>query len=316
MTSQVSRVINAIEELPAELRVERYRDRADWLEARRQSLGGSDTPKILGLSPWGTPMSVYADKLRLIDEEPAVAEAAEWGLLLEQPIAARYSRETGNLLVEPGRQTIVRNPQYPFLHCTPDKFVKHPTRGLGLLSIKTTSAYKRDEWAEEAPPAYQVQCQHELLVTGLRWTAVAVLIGGQSFRYIDCIERDERFCQRLLLVLETFWGAVSRREPPPVDASEACRQALRALYPKETGETIPLPAELLAADERWIQAKLELDRWQAQKDLAENEFRAAIGSAMRGVLPNGVAWSNKLHHRKEFTVAATDYRKLLRHQKG
>lgn len=293
-----------------------YPSRAEWLAARRQSLGGSDTPKLLGLSRWGDGTSVFADKLGLLPDEPEAQEAARWGLLLEPLVAARYQEETGLEVQDPGPFVIARDARYPFLHCSPDRFVVHPTRGRGLLSLKTTSAYKRAEWSDEAPPAYQVQCQHEMLVTDLSWSAIAVLIGGQTFRFVDCLERDDRFLKRLVPTLEAFWAALQRREPPPATASEACRQVLAALYPTDTGETIALAPALLQVDEDWIQAKAELDAAQARKDLAENLLRAALGAATRGVLPNGVSWSNKRQHRNAFEMPASDYRVLRRARKG
>jgi putative phage-type endonuclease len=294
-----------------------YPDRPSWLRARRLSLGASDSPKVIGLSRFGTPLSVYADKRGLVTEDAGASEAAEWGLLLEPLVAARYARETGLELHDPGAFTIVRNEQFPFLHFSPDRYVLHPERGLGLLSIKTASAFKAEEWQEEAPLAYQVQCQHELLVADLRWAAVAVLIGGQTFRYVECIERDDTFCDRLVPTLLDFWTSVMLQQAPPVDASEACREALRRLYPKEEkGKVVPLPQELIDVDELWIQAQEELAHWETQKLLAENTVRKALGDAEKGVLPNGIAWTSKTQHRKSYTVEAADFRVLRRSKKG
>jgi putative phage-type endonuclease len=297
-------------------RFERYPDRAAWLEARRKSIGASDSPKILGLSVYGSPVGVFADKLALMPEDPVTAEAAEWGLLLEPLVAARYARETGLELLDPGRYTLLRSTAHPFLHASPDRLVQHPTRGLGVLSIKTASAYKAEEWSEEVPPAYQVQVQHELLVTGLAWASVAVLIGGQRFRYLDCVERDATFIERLLPELETFWAAVQRREPPSVDASEACRLALRQLYPREEpGTAIALDPALGEWDDAWLEAKKQTDYWGDRKTLCEHTLIRALGPAAKGVLPSGVAWTYKSQTRKEFIQPEKTFRVLRRTEK-
>jgi putative phage-type endonuclease len=293
-------------------RTETYPDRAAWLDARRSSLGGSDSPKILGLSRWGSPMSVYADKLGLVPDDAAHQEAAEWGLLLEPLVAARYQRETGLEVLDPGRYTLIRRPGQPPLHTSPDRFVEHPTRGRGLLSVKTTSAYQAEAWIDGVPLAYQVQSQHEMLVTGLAWSAVAVLIGGQTFRYVDCLERDDRFLAALVEQLAAFWTDVETQTPPAVDASAACQAVLRRLYPVDSGETIALPAELLAIDAQWQDAKKHLTHWQTEKDRTENHLRAALGAAAVGLLPDGTKWTNKTQTRKEYVVPAATYRVLRR----
>ena len=38
-------------------------ERAEWLQWRRGGLGGSDIAGVLGLSPWSSPWSVWADKV-------------------------------------------------------------------------------------------------------------------------------------------------------------------------------------------------------------------------------------------------------------
>ena len=40
-----------------------YKNREAWLEARRNGIGASDTPGILGVSQWASPFSVAASKL-------------------------------------------------------------------------------------------------------------------------------------------------------------------------------------------------------------------------------------------------------------
>jgi predicted phage-related endonuclease len=151
-----------------------------------------------------------------------------------------------------------------------------------------------------------------MLVTGLAWSAVAVLIGGQTFRYVECLERDDRFLAALVEQLAAFWADVETQTPPAVDASAACQAVLRRLYPVDSGETIALPAELLAVDAQWREAKTQLTRWQTDKDHAENHMRAALGVAAVGLLPDGTKWTNKTQTRKEYVVPAATYRVLRR----
>ena len=54
--------------------------RAEWLEARRNGIGGSDAAAIAGLNRWRSPVAVWLDKTgQIVPEEPG--EAAYWGIM-------------------------------------------------------------------------------------------------------------------------------------------------------------------------------------------------------------------------------------------
>ena len=38
-------------------------EHAAWLEGRRQGIGSSDAPAVLGLSPWACALDVYSSKV-------------------------------------------------------------------------------------------------------------------------------------------------------------------------------------------------------------------------------------------------------------
>ena len=43
--------------------------RAEWLEVRRQTIGGSEASAIVGLSKWASPLSVWAEKLEKVEDK-------------------------------------------------------------------------------------------------------------------------------------------------------------------------------------------------------------------------------------------------------
>ena len=70
--------------------------RAQWLELRRQGIGGSDVAAILGLSKWRTPLEVWQDKTATApveDREPS--QAAHFGTVLEETVAQEFASRTG-----------------------------------------------------------------------------------------------------------------------------------------------------------------------------------------------------------------------------
>jgi putative phage-type endonuclease len=292
--------------------------RDEWLTARRHGLGSSDAAALLGVSAgvnaWASPLTLFAEKLDLIDEaeRKTAIELLEWGLALEAPIASRYARETGRELIDPGRFTLVRSPEHPFMHATIDRQLVDPDRGPGVLEIKTAGWIKREDWLEEPPLAYQVQVQHQLAVTGFQWGSLAVLIGGQIFRWCD-VERNDRFIDALIAREAEFWRRVEAREPPMPDDTAVCLELLRRLFPSHiAGKVVELPVEADTWDQERLQAKADMDAAEARKRLAESQLIAALGDAEIGILPCGVRYSYKSGPRKGYTVAETTVRTLRR----
>src|SRR5690606_5875786 len=126
--------------------------------------------------------------------------------------------------------------EYPWMLANVDREVVGEP---GLLEIKTTSAYLRDQWGEaKAPDKYVLQCQHQMAVTGRDWVDLAVLIGGQQF-LIARVHRDEDLIRTLIDIERRFWEEhVVPQVPPLPSGHEADMRILAALYPEAEPESI------------------------------------------------------------------------------
>ena len=65
--------------------------REEWLELRREGIGGSDAAIIAGLNRFGSEMELWADKKGMAPEKEAT-EAMKIGVELEDYVARRTSR--------------------------------------------------------------------------------------------------------------------------------------------------------------------------------------------------------------------------------
>jgi putative phage-type endonuclease len=284
-----------------------------WLEYRNKGIGGSDAAAILGVNPWTSPLALYCEKLSLTPPK-VEAERMEWGRILEGPIATKYTEKTGRKLgVEP---FILQHPHLPFVLANIDRLiVKDNDKGPGVLEIKTTSAYLADAWKEDVPIVPQIQLQHYLAVTGFTWGSIVVLIGGQKLEYYD-FDRNDDFIRVLLEKEAEFWERVQKKEPPPVDALSSTSKALKILYPKDSGETIMMPAEA----EEWAEAlqKAKDDKKETEGIITglENKIKATLGEATWGMLPSGEKFQWKWQIRKAYEVAASESRVLRKLKKG
>ncbi|WP_186441720.1 YqaJ viral recombinase family protein, partial [Desulfamplus magnetovallimortis] len=163
----------------------------EWLQYRRSGIGGSDAGAIAGVNPYSSIASVYFDKVGEINSSPDMQEASEaiyWGKRLEDIIADEFAKRTG-LQIEKSHY-ILRSEENPFMLANLDRIITGKEEG---LECKTTSSFKKCDWDEECiPEMYMAQVQHYMAVTGFEGWWVAVLIGGNHFRY-QYIERDDEY---------------------------------------------------------------------------------------------------------------------------
>jgi len=284
--------------------------RTDWLIQRRAGIGGSDAAAVLNLSPWKSALELYCDKIGLNEIEDAEPDWLYWGKALEPVIAARYEKETGRTLQDDGEFNIRRSAHYPWMCCTIDRSILGDKPG--ILSIKNVVGFKKAEWADEPPVEYQIQLQHEMIVLNRAWASFAVLFNGNDFGWYD-VQRNDRFCAYLTQEEKKFWERVQNMQPPPPDVpADSCREALRRLYPNETGSTITLPGEFIGLADRIEAIKEQAKSGKRELDAAENKLKAAIGDNTFAVLPNGITFSLKTTKRAGYAVEPTEFRTLRR----
>ncbi len=299
-----------------------------WLAERRTCIGASDAAAVLGVSPWKSPYALWAEKVYSIDvvEE---TQRMKWGTALEPLIAKEFECwAEGNIdwriaVIDPGSHEIVRHPECDFIGATLDRVVycEHSTEEhgigtpIGVLEIKTTDGRNADEWADgNAPLHCQIQVQHQLAVTGYDMGWLAVLIGGNDFRVVEC-PRNDKFIAMLIEKEIEFWRLVESKTPPEVDGSDSTAAAIRALHPEDSGETIELDsAEWYGELAHLEELKEKVKEYRADIDAIENRLKAAIGAHTYCRIGDQV-YSYKTQTRKAHEVAAGTFR-VLRKKKG
>jgi putative phage-type endonuclease len=252
--------------------------RADWLALRRQGVGSSDAPAVLGVSPYRTALEVWLEKVGMV--EPEENEAMRWGRLLEPLVADEYARTSGVPLLAP--QAIYQHPDYSWMLATPDRLAT-PTDPRIVIEIKTRATWRQDE---DVPAHYLVQVQHQLAVLGLDRATLVILVAGQRLLWAD-VERDDALIRDLVEHEREFWRRVELRDPPPPVAEDRTRGVLARLYPSDTGATVTLPPEAEAWDEELCRVRDELVALERRRAELEARIQAAMGEAAVGVLPSG-----------------------------
>lgn len=268
----------------------------EWLEHRRQSIGGSDAAGIVGLSQWTSPYSIWAEKTGRVPPKEDT-EAMRQGRDLEDYVAKRWEEATGGHVRR--LPAILINPQFPFAHANIDRLVIGEDAG---LECKTTSTLDLKKFrGVDFPEQYYVQCVHYLAVTGTAKWHLAVLVFGRGF-FCFTLERDEAEIEALMDAERAFWATVESDTPPSVDGSDASTEALQSIYSESDGSAISLFGRDSILNE-YMALITQKDVLDERISEIENIIKGDMGSAEQATC-GGFRVSWKSHSRRTFQAKA------------
>lgn len=265
----------------------------EWLQTRKQGIGGSDAAAICGLNPFASSISVYIDKTSSTVEERD-NEAMRQGRDLEAYVAERFMEATGKKVRR--ANAIFYNEEHPFLLANVDRLIVGENAG---LECKTASAYNADKWEGGKIPAhYEIQCHHYMAVTGADAWYIAVAILGRDFLWRR-IERDEDVIRNLVQIEQDFWEQhVLANQMPVPDGSEAADDLIKEYYKESTGCSIELAEEFTEKLRRRDELNEVIGRLEQEKNQIEQEVKVYMADAEKA--ENGqynVTWKTVVSNR-------------------
>ena len=180
---------------------------AEWHEHRRIHRNASETPIVLGLSPWSTPYRLWQYKLGLV--VPEVTAAMLHGTQLEPEARAAYEQRTGLIM----RPLVLVDGEYSAsldgLTLAGDRIVeiKCPVKG------RESTLWKSIE-ARQLPEHYRWQVQHQLMVTNADVADVFVFDGNEGI--VFPVAPDPSTWPQIHEAWDRFWEFVNAKSPPPL----------------------------------------------------------------------------------------------------
>ena len=255
-----------------------YGSHEEWLQIRRGYIGGSDAGAIVGMNPYSSAFSVWAEKTGKLPEfEGNVATRV--GTMLEDLVAKLFMEETGKK-VQRLNFTLV-NPAYPFACANIDREIIGED---AVLEIKTTNSFVNVKKFRtgEYPEMWYAQMTHYLAVTGAQKAYLAVLSEGRDFKIFE-LERDEEEIKALMDAERDFWNTyVVPKRTPPVDGHSATSDAIKALFDIDDGDTRDLNGMERIFEQRSLLNK-HIKDLKAELDGIDNSIKLQLGNASKGV---------------------------------
>ena len=116
-----------------------------------------------------------------------------------------------------------------------------------------------------------------MAATGYKGAYIAVLIGGNTFRW-KFVERDEELISMLIKLESAFWNHVRDCTPPPLDGSEASAKFLSERFPDSIPKSqIALPDTAVDLLAQYDEACEQLEAITERKQKAENLLKEMLG---------------------------------------
>jgi predicted phage-related endonuclease len=283
---------------------------APW---RRDALGASDAPALVGLNVYRTAGDVFCEKTgRLPAGDHAAGDAAALGQALGPALLAVVERRFGLVLA---REVFYRHPEAPLAATVDglavDAGVLVEAKTAGLLGHSPLLDQYGDDGTDAVPDSVLVQVHHQLAVLDeqphlprIETIIVPVLLGGRGLR-VYRLPRDQALVDELVALETDWWTRYVVADVCPPDAPPSL-ETLRARIRRPELPPVPLAEETVAA---WIAAKAALKNAAAAEETARRHVLAGLGDAERGDCALG-RLSYTATMRAAYTVAAQTVRSL------
>ena len=284
--------------------------RQEWLQWRNKGIGGSDASIICGINKYKSPVELWMDKTGMAEPVEA-GEAAYWGTMIEPLIRDEFTRRTGlRVSIE---KSMFQHPDYPFMLANVDGIVNDDTFGDCIFEAKTSSIFRQNEWDDSIPEEYQLQVQHYMAVTGLKGAYVAVLMGGNQYKY-QFIPRDEELIQVLIKLENLFWQFVQTKTPPPMDGSKSCSDFLSRFYPdSKPTSSISLPEEALTLIKQYEEYEAKEKEVALIKEEAANKLKNMLGDNESGlIIDRKITWKTMSSERLDSKTLKLDHPEIYK----
>ena len=194
-------------------RIERlHQNTPEWHRWRRQGIGASDAPVIMGETAFKTPRTLWSIKTGRMQEGSA-GPAARRGRELERFARRAYERQTG-IQMEP---LCLVHEEFEWMRASLDGL---SFDGSTLLEIKCPLSLRDRASAQEGriPSQYHAQLQHQLEVSGAERAHYWSFHGTDGI--LVEIRPDREYAKRLVEAEAAFWQLVKENRWPELANEE------------------------------------------------------------------------------------------------
>lgn len=264
-------------------------DVADWLEARKSGVGGSDAGSIMGMNKYGSQLTVYLDKKGF--NTFTGNAATERGKIME-PVIRQYATKDLGIVIEELPYSLTSSNGISKANLDGICYATNPCevdgtefQGFAGHEIKT-SRNGSDFGDKEIPDSHYCQVQHYMAVTGLRGFILSVYIIDTDAVKHYYIARNDIFIEQLMQAELDFWKEFVEKDIMPCAVGlDAEADMVNSMY-KGLPTTVNLGDEGLKLCEERKNADEQEKFWKAEKDRCTLELKKMMAASTLPTVDN------------------------------
>ena len=276
--------------------------------ARRNHIGASDLPAIMGQDTFKTAADVWLEKRGMLIDKPA-SEAMKAGNRFEAGLMEYAEEELGPLVRDV--EIAVPDLGFPFVAHLDGQLAesKEPVEGKTAGLFGPLQDLWGDEETDQVPERVIIQAHGHMLATDRGVCHIPAFLGGRGFMMYH-IPRNSTIEQAVIKGAREFWSCVSDGHQPAnaLASLDVLKQIRR------------VPKKVVAVDpalvEKWLKAKDEAGSAKLEAEACQAAILQVMGDAEAGLCGELGALTYYEINRKGFTVEPTLYRTLKHKPKG
>ena len=140
----------------------------EWLQARKNYIGGSDASAVIGMNPYKDNVTLWREKTgQITPEDISDKPYVKYGHDAEPLLRELFKLDFPEYEVFYEENNMFTNEKYPWGHFSADGWLKDQNGRRGVLEIKTTEilqSMQKEKWNHRIPDNYYAQILHGLLI--------------------------------------------------------------------------------------------------------------------------------------------------------
>ncbi len=197
-------------------------NRQEWLLWRKQGIGASDVPVIMGVSPYSDIVKLYNEKIS-DDIEDKTNYIMELGNKLEPVARSKYE--------------ILNDADYPAVNFVHAEF-SHYRASLDGYNKELNSAieikYVGKNFKDECPVKYFPQIQYQYAVSSCERIDLVQIDDMNNIKYF-LVNKDQEYIKAMLERVDWFWACVVERKEEEINEVFASENLLKRKTKKPRG---------------------------------------------------------------------------------
>lgn len=205
-----------------------YKTHEEWLENRRNGIGGSEISAVVGLNPYMDNITLWELKTgRRQAEDISEKDYVKYGTAAEFHLRELFKLDYPQFEVFYQENNSFRNDRFPWAQASVDGWLRDPDGRVGILEIKTTNilqSMQREKWKDKLPDNYYCQCLFYMAVLEADFCILKAQLKTEFDRvpYLQTkhyriqrseVEDDIRY---IMDAGKKFWEYVVNDERPPL----------------------------------------------------------------------------------------------------